>query len=149
MSNPYPHLYRVDGRALPGLPKRVQREVSAACKTIKKRTGYQAWFHAKSKSVQYHRGERPRFGAAVDELDRRGRYHPISIEDACKRIWRSRASLDKKFAAFDKAERANATAKEEALAKHADDIGGSLVDEILHQVRKREDPHSQRTFMLS
>jgi len=149
MPNPYPHLYRIDGRALPGLPPRIQREVTRACKEITRRTGYRAWFHAPSMTVQYHRGEFPKFGCAQDHVMTRGRYHPISVIDACKRIWRSRWSMDQKIAAFEKAERANTTARDEKLHKHADDIGGSLVDEILHHTRKAQDPFSQRVFQLS
>lgn len=149
MKNPYPHLYRVDGRPLPGLPPRVQRETTAACKEIRRRTGYQGWYHAPARAVQFHRGERPKHGTIQDNLMSGGRYHPLSVECACKRLWRSRRSMDEKLAAFEKAERANATARDEQLAKHADDIGGSLVDEILHQVRKCAEPHSRRVHMLS
>lgn len=149
MANKFPHLYRVDGRPLPGLPPRVQREVTAACDAIRRRTGYQAWYHAKGKSVQYHRGERPRYGSAQDVLVNSRGYHPIDVESACQRVLRSRASMDKKLAALERAERANTDARERALAKHADDIGGSLVDEILHQVRRSEDPHGHRVFSFS
>ena len=148
MMNPHPHLYRVDGRPLPGLPRRVQSEVTRACREIKRRTGYQAWYHAPQRAVQYHRGTSPRYGATQDVLHTAGRYHPISVESACKRIGRSRMRMDRKLAVMKQSASDRTTAKDKAIHSKAVDISGSLVDEIKYRMRKAQDPHSTRVFPM-
>lgn len=147
--NPHPHIYRVNGRPLPGMPPSVCAQVTAACRVIERRTGFTAWYHAGNQSVQYHPGRRPHMAPTADYLSEGGRYNPIDIDSACQRIFRSNQSLWRKERDLDRAEQRKLDERERALDNHADTVAGSLVGEILHNINRARNPHSQRVFVMS
>lgn len=145
----YRHLIRVDGRSLPKLPKSVSKQVTDACRQIEARCKVTAWYHCGNSTVQYHFTRTPTIAPVADYLITNGRYHPISVRDSCSRLLRARMSRKRKDYEIAKIESNNKSVRENEINKLADDCKGSLVGELLHNIRKIQNPHSQRVFATS
>jgi len=145
----YPHLFRVDGRHLPGVPRSLQAEITSACRQIERRTGTSAWYHVPLQTVQYHIGAKPRGGPAESLVFQGDRYIKINVNNTCERIYGARVAAHKKTQAINEAYAESKRKMAEEIQKHNDDVRPERIDFVKYQMNKRNHGRHSRNQVLT
>lgn len=145
MTNPYPMLYRLDGRDVPTLPDSLMPEILRACRIVEQRTCYTAWYNVDLKSVIWVIGEDPARGAAdQDVLFHKGRYSPIDAEQTCRLLERARQPWKHKQRAVERGKAWHKEQLDKKAAATGSDLGPELKSLIRYNVRKLIDGRHSR-----
>lgn len=150
--NPLRYLIKADGRSIPGLAPSSVASMARTCKNIRRRTGWQGWYHTKLGTVQFHPGDRG-MGGSVSDIVRsdgtHGRYLPIDEDYICKQILSSRISKKAKGEMIERSVREN----QEILDRQIQDLNEDLSPELRSVTefarRKAGSIHSQRIFTMT
>lgn len=143
------YLTKVDGRRIPGLASSIEHEITCACKLIRRRTGWQGWYHAILKQIQFHPGEKPKNGSVSDTVFQRGRYLRVRVDEVCDRINATKMPMYKKERIVDRSQQASDDQRDSALSKITEDLMPTLQDMLSFQRMKLDSVHSQRVFVMN
>lgn len=143
------YLTKVDGRKIPGIASSVQREITAACRLIRRRTGWQGWYHALLGTIQFHPGEQPKNGSVSDTVFQRGRYLRVRVDEVCDRINATKMPMHKKERIVERSHQQHDDKRDTALGKITEELMPTLKDMLGYQRRMLHSPHSQRVFVMN
>lgn len=138
MSNPFPMLYRFDGRPVPGIPSSLVGPIRDACVRVERATPYRAWFNAERGSIIWCAGDPERGGAEEEFVFDGGRYLPIEPERTCRRLSRAMESWESKMRQVDRQRRDDRSRLAEASASFAEDIAEEFHQRAKHMDRVME-----------
>mgnify|MGYP005846267421 CR=1 FL=1 len=143
----HPYLYRLDGRPIPDFPASVVKEMCEKARRIYRRTGCSSWYSTMSKCVTYCPGEKPIGGPCQDLVLQNGRYIPIEVDEAVKRIMMSvNASMEHKERAAKRRTDKRKALADEKMAKARDDMMSEFPSLYKFNRRVSQNKHSKRVF---
>ncbi len=150
--NPLRHLVKADGRPISGLSSSAVASMHRSCKNIRRRTGWQGWYHRLLGTVQFHPGDRG-MGGSVSDIVRakgnQGRYLPIDEDRVCREICSTRMSRAKKDEILDRSARENKEALDAEIQNIAREMSPELKSITEFARRKANSIHSQRIFTMT
>ena len=147
MSNPFPMLFRFDGRPCPGIPSSLIAPLLAAIRRVERATQYRAWFNAVRGSVIWIADDPERGGAEEEIVFDRGNYLPIDADRTCRRLMRAMVPWETKMRQVERKRRDDKDKVAAFAQNRAEDIAEEFQKRARHMVRVIEDGRMSRPIV--
>lgn len=143
--NPYPFLYRIDGRSIPGVPRSVNARLKRDCDRVYRLTGRKAYYHLLRGTVLFMLSkDLDRGGSAEEVVFDSGRWLPINtqrVTNECRMCDNMNAQQKKRLVA--RGEKSHDEARARYARDHADNVLDEFRSVARYLVRKHQSRHSR------
>lgn len=148
--NPYPFLYRIDGRHIPGVPKSFAARMLRDCRRVQRSTGRVGYYHLIRGTVMFLLGpDLDRGGPVEDVVFDAGRWLPINVDQVIRRIQRAaKTPMRVKKRRVQDQEKEHAHARARYAQTVGVDAGPEFRSIARYLLRKNESRHSRPSILV-